>query len=213
MALPLSFINKNKTASQIAKTTGEPVRMQGGDINNQVQTDFRSGVGFGKELVGDSSLGRLGTNSDIRSVLEQKRKLAQGLSGAEMQAQTDVSNQNINAQTETARRQLAAAQARSGVRGATAGQQQSNIIAQGAENKANFQRDLLLRNRDAQTAGLNSLEQSASNTTQFDLSQAAKERFGQISTGLGIAQLGATERGSLAAAQALKQSGGGGGKK
>lgn len=212
----VSFGGDSRNMAQVAnvlKRKQSEIKMTGSDVGNQLRTDFREGVGFGKELVGDGSLGRLGTNSDIQSVIEQKKKLAQGLTGAETQAQRDVSNQNINAQTETARRQLASAQARSGVRGATAAQQQGNVIAQGAQNKANFERDLLLQNRQAQTEGLQSLENTVTSTSQFDLSQAAKERFGQISTGLGLAQLGATERGSLAASNALKASSSGGGKK
>lgn len=172
--------------------------------SKQVTSDFRQGSKFGKEIVSDGSLGRLGGDRDLKNIINQKRRLSQGLTGQETAAFRSQAENSINASTEQARRRLAAHNARAGVRGATAGQQQANIIGQGIQAQQNFQQGLLLKNRDAQLQGLNSLESTVNNTRQFDLSQAAKEKFAQLSTGLQFAGIGATERVAQAQANAAR---------
>lgn len=185
----------------------------GPTASEQVQSDFKNGLGFAKEVIGDGSLGRLGSNTDLKSVINQKRKLAQGLTGSEVAGQRSQAENSINASTEQARRRLASAQARSGVRGATAGAQQANIIGQGIQAQQNFQQNLIQNNRNAQLEGLNSLESSVSGVAQFDISQAAKEKLGQLSTSLNLAGLGATERGAVAQTEAQKFAANNSGKK
>lgn len=179
-----------------------PVIKTGDEGRQVMMDDFQAGSKIGKDLIQPGSLGRLGELSDIKTALSGARELAGGLSAPEMQAQRDVASQNINTSTEQARRRLAAAQARAGVRGATAGAQQAGIIGQGIQAQQGLERDLLLRNREAKSQGIQQLSQLATGVGQFDLSQAAREKFAPISTGLAFSQLGATQRGTLAAAQA-----------
>jgi hypothetical protein len=181
--------------------------------SEQVISDFRSGSKFGKELVGDGSLGRLGGDKDLKSIINQKRRLSQGLTGSEVAGQRSVAENAINSSTEQARRRLASAQARAGVRGGTAANQQSQIIGQGLQAQQQFQQGLIQNNRNAQLQGLNSLEGTVNNVRQFDLSQQAKEKFAQLSTGFNIAGLGSTERGAAAQSDAAKFAASNSGKK
>lgn len=177
--------------------------IQTGEAGRKVMMDdFSAGSKIGRDLIQPGSLGRLGEVADVQTALQGARELAGGLTGAEMQAQRDIASQNINLSTEQARRRLAAAQARAGVRGATAGAQQAGIIGQGIQAQQGLERDLLMRQREARRQGVQDLAQLATGVGQFDLSQAAREKFAPISTGLAFSQLGATQRGTLAAAQA-----------
>jgi len=184
-----------------------------GQQAEQVKSDFNQGLSFGKELSGDGSLGRLGTDSNIQGIIEERKKLAQGLTSQETAAQRGQAINQINQSSELARRRLASAQARNGVRGATAANQQGQVIGQAIDARQNFERNLLLGDRQAKIDGLNSLESTVTDVNKFDLSQRANERFGQQATALGFAQLGATERGSLAQASAARAASQGGGKK
>jgi hypothetical protein len=94
-------------------------------------------------------------------------------------------------------RRLAAMQARSGLRGGAAGAQQMELAARGQE---------------ALTTGIT---EKALDVERFNLDQAARERFTELSSGLSFAQLGTIERSaetaaSAQAAAAAAQSGGGG---
>lgn len=177
--------------------------------------DVAIGREFAREVVPAGSLGRLGENENIQAVLSQMSQGLQGMGSQEMQARRDLATEQIGGATETARRRLAAAQARAGVRGATAGAQQSNIISQGIQARAGFERDLMLQNRAAQQTAAQDLLAGQMEVTKFDLSQAARERLAELSTGLGFAQIGSAERAgkaaagaSVAAAQAQRPSGG-----
>jgi hypothetical protein len=164
--------------------------------------DFAQGLKFGKEQIGEGSLGRIGTDADVQAALQTRRQALGGLTGQEMQGQRDVATQRIQGQTESARRRLAAAQARSGVRGGTASAQQAGVIGQGIEAQAGFERDLMLQNRAAQQTAAGNLLTDVSGVRQFDLSQAARERSAQLQAGMGFTQLGVSERAGVAANQA-----------
>ena len=166
------------------------------------ETDFKEGLKFGKEQIGEGSLGRLGGDPDIEAALQIRRQALGGLTGAEQQAQRDVATQRIQAQTQGARRQLAASQARSGVRGATAGAQQSEILGQGIDATRQFEQNLFLQNRQAQQSAAGQLLGDVTDVRQFDLGQAAREKLAQLQTGLGFQQLGVTERAGVTAANA-----------
>ena len=172
------------------------------DSKKAREKDFSEGLTKGKELIGEGSLGRLSNDQAISQALELQRQRLSGLSGQEMQGARDVATQGINRSTELARRQLAAAQSRAGVRGGVAGAQQSDVQMGGMEQKAKLERDLMMAQRDAQGNAISDVLTSGAKTREFDLSQAAREKFGQISVATGFQQLGVSERSGAAANQA-----------
>jgi hypothetical protein len=179
-----------------------------------------AGKKLAKEFISDGSLGRMqeGRSQEISDLIAERRKAYEasptgGLSAEELQAQRDQAVNNINRTSETARRRLAGAQAQTGVRGATAASQQMSAIQAGNTERTNFERDLFLRQREAlqqdraeQATRLSALESSVSAaraneeaTIKFNLEQAAREKFGQLSTALSYAGLGSQDRASEAA--------------
>jgi len=188
----------------MATLIASPAPTKPQSATEQVLGDVKKGIGVGKDLVGDGSLGRLGGDKDLKNIINQKRRLSQGLTGSETAVQRSIADNAINSSTEQARRRLASAQARSGLRGGTATNQQSQIIGQGIQAQQQFQQGLVQNNRAAQLQGLNSLESTVNGVRQFDLSQQAKEKFAQLSSGFNLAGIGATERGALAQTEATK---------
>lgn len=177
--------------------------------------DFEAGLKRGEDLIGEGDLGRIGTDPAIAQALEMQRSRLGGLTGAEMQGQRDVAGQGIARSTELARRRLAGAQARAGVRGATAGAQQMGVLQQGIQAQQGLEQNLLMGNRAAQGAAISDVLGQGAETKKFDLSQAARERFAQLQTALASEQMGVSERAgvaannaTVAAANAAKPSGG-----
>ena len=176
--------------------------------------DIATGEKFAGKVLGEG-LGRLSTQPGIQDALEAQRALLGGLSAPEMQAQRDIATQGIQGATESARRRLAAAQARAGVRGATAGAQQMGILGQGIQARQNMEQQLLLADRAAKSKAAEELLAGQGAVSKFDLAQAAREKQARLAGGLGFAQLGSAERSgtmgaqaAIAAAQAQKPSGG-----
>lgn len=167
--------------------------------------DIGTGRNFAKSVIPTGSLGRLGESADVKGSLDVLRSQLGGFTAPEMQAQRDIVGQGINRNTQMRSRALASAQARAGVRGATAAQQQSNVLAEGQQMGANMERDLALRNRAEQTSAAQNLLKASSGVSQFDMSQAARERFAELSTGLGFAQIGSAERSGVTAGNAAVQ--------
>ena len=167
--------------------------------------DIAAGRDFAKSVLPEGSLGRLGEQADVKASLDVLRGQLGGFSAPELQAQRDVMGQGIARQTQMAGRRLAAAQARAGVRGATAAAQQGNIAAQGIQAGTNLERDLFLANRAEQARAAQDLLQRSGAVSKFDMSQAARERFAELSTGLGFAQIGSAERAGVTAGNAAVQ--------
>ena len=176
--------------NQVASKRGRP---------DQMKKDVSRGQEFAKGILGEG-LGRIGGDPDIQRVIQERRQLAGGLTGQEMQAARDVAGAGISGAGQTQLRALRAAQAGAGVRGATAGAQQAGVISETAQRKSELERDLLLRQRGAKEAGLAGLEASVTGTRQFDIEQAAREKQMLAAGGLGFAQLGVAERSAAAKA-------------
>ena len=192
-----------------------------GDINaGKRLQDIAAGRKVGEDYIADGSLGRLqeGRSTEVSDLIAERRKAYEaappgGLQDEELQAYRDQAVGNINKTSETARRRLAGVQAQTGVTGATAATQQMSAINAGNAERATFERDLFLRQREAmqqdrseQAVRLTALESSVGaartneeSTQKFNLEQAAKEKFGQISTALSFAGLGSTDRATEAA--------------
>lgn len=178
-------------------TTPAPVP---GSIEASRASDIQQGSQLASSILGPEGLGRMGDDPQMQAILAQRRKMATGLTGQEMQGARDIATQGISGANQTQMRALRAAQASSGVRGATATGQQGQVLAQGAQQKADFERDLMLRNRAAQMAGLGALENTAGGMRKFDLGQAAAEKQMKATGILGMMGMSSAER--IAAQQA-----------
>lgn len=177
--------------------------------------DIGTGREFARSVIPQGSLGRLGNITAVQQSMDTLRLQQGGFTAPEMQAQRDILGQGIARQTQMTGRQLAAAQARAGVRGATAAAQQGEVLSRGIQAGANMERDLMLRSRAEETRAAQAQLEAAERINRFDLSQAARERMAELGTGLGFAQIGSAERAgvtagnaAVAAAQAQKPSGG-----
>jgi hypothetical protein len=189
----------------------------GGGITDQ-DKDIIRGSQFGEAVLGEEGLGRLGRDETMEAMEAQAAELAKGFSSEEMLARKEKGIEGIQGSVASQSRAAQAALARSGVKGQAAGAQLGNIAMSGVQARGNLERDLMIANREAQVQGLaaqRGVHQEALANTKFDLSQAAKEKKMVLASGLGIAGLGASERGAKlsadAAIAASKQSSGGGG--
>ena len=178
-------------------------------------SDLAAGRAFGKSVIGTGSLGRLSQRTDMQQVIQSLRGQLQGFNAPQLQALREQATTGISGATEGARRRLAAAQARAGLRGGTAASQQAGVLQSGIQARAQAEQQLLAKQRGAQLEGAQALFQTSGDINRFDLAQAAREKQAQLGAGLGFAQLGAAERGaktaagaSVAAAQAAAPKGG-----
>ena len=191
----------------------------------QILSDIEAGKKVGKDFIGEGELGRIDTrfeeerSADVKDIIERREAALEGLSSEELQARRGQAKTQIDRQTETARRRLQAIQAQTGVRGGAAAAGISTILEQGLRTRADFERDLFLADVQAKRDALGAFEQSVTaveatesqrraaniQLEQFNLQQRAKERFGQLSTALGVAQLGVAERAADKSAEAAKE--------
>ena len=168
-----------------------------GQYRKQRQTDWDIGYKRGQDLFKEGTLGRLGDNKDIQSVLERRRAAVGGFTPQEKEMMRSQTGAVANSATQGALRSLRGQQAQMGIRGAAAGAQTSDVL-----NKANLarqenERQLQLANIAESRRGLEALEQTATGVGKFDLGQLNKEKFGQYSTGLGEQMLGSADRGAI----------------
>lgn len=215
----------------------EELKATGADARSEIKRDLEEGRKFGKSIVADGSLGRVDKkveekrSGDIQDVIDRRRAALKGFDDSEISARRAEAKGQIDKQTETARRRLQSIQGQTGVRGGAAGAGISNILEQGLQTRADFERDLFLANVQQKRDALNSFETSVTTAEsveasrraanieldKFNLQQQANEKFAQQSTALGFAQLGVADRSadksSAAAIEAAKHAGGGGGGK
>jgi len=187
----------NRLTSGKPEQTAEQVKSE--NITADIQRDISKGTAIGKDLIGDKSLGRLTDGQATQDIIQERRLSAlDGLNAAELGAARSQSIASIDSASEGALRRLKSSQASSGVRGATATRQQADVGQQGVQQKADFEQNLLLQNRNAQQQALDSLQRNV----EFDLDAQSREKFAQLSTGLGFAQIGSSERAAEAAREA-----------
>jgi hypothetical protein len=167
------------------------------EYRQQRQQDFDIGMKRGEDLFKEGSLGRLGDNQDIQTVLNRRRAQLGGFTPQEQEIMRSQTGAVSRAGTSNALRALQGAQASAGVRGAAAGAQKADIF-----NKANLanqenERQLQMANIAEARRGLSDLENTATNVGKFDLGLKNKEAFGRYSTALGEQMLGSADRGSI----------------
>lgn len=157
---------------------------------------IQTGVGIGKELIGDlgragaetqvgTGLGRAdvegisaealrqGRSSDIADIIARRRAALGGFTGEETEQRRARAGQEIARQTQGQRRQIAALQAAQGVRGATAASQQIGALQQGIQTRAEFERDLFLANEEAKRSALSAFEQSVTSAERSEFERQA----------------------------------------
>jgi len=214
-AQSLNNLDTSTVSGKIKQQYGEA-----GFEDKQMQ-DTIKGIQFGETVLGEEGLGRISQeqNDRMRGMQDQAAEMAKGYSSAENLARQEKGIEGISGSTQSQSRAAQAAMARSGVKGQAAGAQLGNIAASGVQARGNMERDLIIANRDAQMQGMQlqqGVEKDATANSQFDLSQAAKEKKMLLASGFGYAGLGATERGAKLNADAViasanTQGGGGGG--
>lgn len=182
-------------------------------IRGDVVADVEYGTSYGKEIVGDKSLGRITEGATENALVQEGRLNAlKGFDAPELSALRGQAVSQIDSASEGALRRLQGGLAASGVRGATASAAQGEVLNQNIEQKRQLEQGLLIENRSAQQAALDKLQENVVD----DLNRQSSEKFAQLSTGLGFAQIGSAERAGLAAKEAqikaANASGGGGGK-
>lgn len=187
-------------------------------IQADIKKDIKSGREVGKDLLGPEGLGRLGEDEDIRGILDRFRSIAdEGLSSKEVEAERTQLFSGIDRNVQTSLRGLQARLGQSGVKGATAGRQITSAALQGAAQKSEVERKLFIQSAQVKREGLRDLSERTGAVKTFDLGQRAREKDIELQTGLGFAQLGASERSAQLSAQlaaqaaAAGQGGGGGG--
>ena len=173
--------------------------------STNISRDVVAGRQFGLDVLGEEGLGRLGTDEDIKAVLDRLNDVSKtGLSGAESIAQREKAFKGIGQATQTAQRGLLASLGSRGVRGGVAGAQLGQIQSSGLQQRANVERDLFLSSEGIKREGLKDFADALGQVKTFDLGQAAREKDIEISAGLGFGQLGVADRTGKAQADASR---------
>ena len=161
------------------------------------------GAQFGANILGDEGLGRMGSDADVQESLSRFKGIAdQGLSRGEVAAERAQAFRDIDSQTQTGMRGLQAQLARSGVKGAVAGQQLIQRQMAGAQLKADKSQELFLTSEGMKRQGLKDYSSRLGEVKSFDLGQAAKEKNLIMQSGLTFAQMGSSERAAKTSAAA-----------
>jgi len=157
--------------------------------------DIERGAKFGEQVLGEEGLGRLSEDVDVQETLGRFKDISEkGLSREEVAAERQRMSEGIGRSTQTASRRIQALQAKSGVRGATAGRQLLDVELAGASERAQGERDLFLKSEQIKRTGLADFSSRLGEMKTFDLGQAAAEKNIVLSSGLGFAQMGVSER-------------------
>jgi len=159
------------------------------------EKDIVKGAQFGESVLGEDGLGRLSEDVDIQETLGRFKDISeQGLSREEVAAERERMSEGVNRSTQTASRRMQALLAKSGVRGASAGRQLMDIEVAGAAERASGERDLFLRSEQLKREGLKDFSSRLGEMKTFDLGQSAAEKNIILSSGMGFAQMGVSER-------------------
>jgi hypothetical protein len=157
--------------------------------------DTLEGAKFGAAVLGEDGLGRLGDDAKVQETLGRFEDISkQGLSRQEMAAERAQATRSIDSSTQTSSRALQAQLARSGVKGAVAGQQMMQQQFQGMQQKADLSQNLFLKSEQIKREGLKDFSSRLGEVKTFDLGQSAKEKDIIMQAGLGFAQMGSAKR-------------------
>lgn len=175
------------------------------DTRNAREEDMARGRQRGNELFGDGQLGRLeeGRAAEVADVIARRKANLNGFSSEEQGAMRD-NQRSLDQSTQGQIRQLKGQQAAAGVRGPAALAQQGQLVQQNQQAKADQERQLFVSQIAERRNALDKLEGSTNDArkeelgrSQFNIGQKNKEKYGQLSTELGFASLGAGERSAI----------------
>lgn len=161
------------------------------------EEDLAAGRARGQELFAAGSLGTrdaASTKTDLMDILAKRKAAAEGFTGQEQTALKEQALGATQRQQAGALRSLRAQQAASGVRGGLAGAQVNRALQEQGHQRAGIERDLLLNNLQNRQQNLGAYEQ----TVGAELGRQQQEKFGQLGTEMGYAQLGSAERSAVA---------------
>lgn len=151
----------------------------------QAGTQLNTSLGRASDLQVDLNMIRQGTSSEVADIIARRKANLAGMTGEEQQAQRAIQKEQIDKQTETARRRLSAIQSSQGLRGGTAATQQSQVLQAGVKTRAEFERDLFLSNLQMKREALSAYEQSvgaaekSATERQYAQAELAKFNVGQ----------------------------------
>lgn len=130
-------------------------------------------------------------------ILSRYKAGLDGYTAPEYQAQREQMARGINSNTQTSLSQLAKAQARGKVYGASATAQQNNVLRQAQLNKDNLEQDLMVKNIDEKQKRLGAYADEQGKAREemftrekFNIDEANKWKNAQMAGFLGIAGLG-----------------------
>ena len=176
-----------------------------GQFDGKMGEDMMRGAKFGETILGEEGLGRLSEDADIQEVMQRYKDISEkGMDSGELAFKKADLFEQVDAQGETARRNLQAQLARAGVKGGLAGKQIASSLMDTAGKKSDISRDLFIQNAEAQRQGLKDYSERLGQVKTFDLGQAADEKNLILQAGFGQAQLGSSERGAKYAAEQAK---------
>jgi 3-dehydroquinate dehydratase len=162
--------------------------------------DVQSGRKFGKEILGEEGLGKLGEKQSMKDVLSRRRQqMEEGIPAQEQEAFRSKLLKQMQAAEQ--RQGLALGSQLGGARGAGAVAQMRSLQQAGLAKRADIETDLFLKQQQAKREGLSAFEQTATEQEKFDIKQAAKEKGIEMAAGMGFGQMGSAERSAAASAQ------------
>lgn len=170
--------------------------------------DYEVGAARGQDLFKEGSLGRLGTNEDMASILQRRREGAGGFTPQQQDLMRAQQLASINSATQGNMRALKGAQGASGIQGGLANSQLAGALGQGAALRNSAEVQMQLANIQQQQQGLQNYQDLAQQMATYDIGQKNKETYGQYSTGISEQALGSADRGAALARAVSKDNAG-----
>lgn len=183
------------------------------------EKDIGMGLERGKQLVPESSLGRVekgisGAPSQSQQQIAQMRKeqAEKGFGAQAFQAARESRLRNLQRAQERQQRSLAGRQAQLGLRGGAATGQLGSLLGEQARQSLQAEQELMLQDVAQRQQALGAYEQTTAaqdaarraaeqynieNIEKYNIDQAAKEKAAQLQMGLTEAQLGLAERAGI----------------
>lgn len=174
------------------------LRRQSKILKDLRMEDLEEGKKEAEKVFTPGVLGRLDdTKGDIQKIFDARRANLSGYTPQELQAMREEQGAEVKRNAQASQRELLRAQGRSGVYGATAAAQQASLQRGIQGQLADQERKLFLEQIAAKRQGLADFEKSATEKEQYNIGQKNKELQGKLTTQLGYAGLGTTERASV----------------
>lgn len=224
----------NRKSDQELRTLSNDTELMGMQNRSELsrinrERDMNRGKERGEELFGEGSLGRIDASrsADMSEIIANRQDVMRNGLGAEaFQASREARLGGLQRSEQMAARQMRSGQAGSGVTGPLAQAQQMALLGQQQTGRQGAERQMLLDNVQLKNQALGAAEQSITGAeatetgkTQYNQDRLGREKLGVLTTMMGEAALGASERGAAIQGEAAKAyasaaaNQGGGGKK